>query len=675
MKNLLSIIILFTTLPGLAQDIRVGDSPNTDTLTQRQTLDSLALVKKADSLSNQLAALEQNLKLDPLDTLIDPSLSKVDSIQQKIAEVTNLQVAGPLKDSLGLTHVESQVREVKNKADSIQQKMNDLSSGAWIGSMTDSLGMERWKNKLPGDSLRNRLASFKDSISQKLDPKIKAATLEKKLDSAQLRIMDTVNTRIERKLSGFKAKQDSLGSFADKPQEIITGTQNKLEEKMEDVSALPEQRLEGLGTANPLDKVNKVDVPELGGVDLPLNVPDLQNPVDIALPTQKILPDNLEGIDMGDLNDLTGELDLPQTELPSLEKGLEDIKPDVNLNQEIEGLTDVDIKNSIADPLQEVKGSIEKPVEDLKNIEGVQGVKGKVGDVKGQVSEISAEAGGWNKDINAAREGDSQALEQRISEQVDVGEELNYLQQQKGTLEGYQLSYEEKLRIMRELQDEEVLRNKLEEKLKEEAPNYFAGHQDKILAAQQSLLAYKQKYSEVSSVRDLSTGKARVTRKNRFFDRLMLGTDLEFVRFDDSFLDVAPYLAYELTKRWHLKVGHAWRFYITTADGLDMNSNGTRGLRTSLNFHIAKGFIVLAGYERSRLNLRPNGAVAETTATTGLGVAGIRKRYKIFRSFYGDGQVLYNHPFSGDSPYKNRINLRLGFFLDFRSKNKKRQSP
>ena len=128
MKNLLSIIILFTTLPGLPQDIRVVDSPNTDTLTQHQTLDSLALIKKADSLNHQLAALEQKLNLNPLDTLVDPSLSKVDSIQQKIEGVTNLQVAGPLKDSLGLTKMESEIQQVKNKADSLQQKVSNISS-------------------------------------------------------------------------------------------------------------------------------------------------------------------------------------------------------------------------------------------------------------------------------------------------------------------------------------------------------------------------------------------------------------------------------------------------------------------------------------------------------------------------------------------------------------------
>lgn len=614
---------------------------------KKSIADSLAIAVKSDTLKNQWDSLHQKLpraiEMSALDSLSPQPIHELDSLHRKVKTVVSFNLDNPL-DTLHPGRLKDKNRETL-RLDSVNHKIRDL---------------------LPIDSLKTRGTGLVDSLRQKLNPQGKALGWQTKVDSAQQSVVDTLDVRVKRKLSSLKAKQDSLGILSNRSQEKLPGVTSQLSNKLNEVNPVKD-----LGAEDALPNVNT----DLGAV------PGLNNPahtlpaVPVDLPVDNLSP--VEGLD-GDLVPKSlksiGSADIPGIEgpalqnagLPGLENGLGDLDADLGLdiNEQLKDVADLDLEQSIANPLETVEDKIDNPLEDLGSVDELGAVKEEAG----QFKEISAELENYSEDLEAVRQGNYEGVEEKVMDHVDQAGEINTLMEQKAGMEEYQLTYEEKLKIMRELQDQEVFRAKLEEALKKEAPNHFVARQENLVEAQKLLSAYKKKYSEVTSIKDLTTGKARVVRRERLADRLHAGMDLEFARMDINFLDIAPYLGYELTKRWHFKAGYAWRFEASIEDGLEISTQDTRGMRTSLSFLAVKGFMAVAGYEKYWFTLPVTNPGEKPSKRTDLGVVGLRKRYTIFRSLQGDGQVLYNFSISGERPYRNRINLRFGFFVDFKNK-------
>ncbi|MCG8388716.1 MAG: hypothetical protein MJA30_24410, partial [Cytophagales bacterium] len=389
-------------------------------------------------------------------------------------------------------------------------------------------------------------------------PQGKALGWQTKVDSAQQSVFDTLDVRVKRKLSSLKAKQDSLGILSNRSQEKLPGVTSQLSNKLNEVNPVKD-----LGAEDALPNVNSDlgAVPGLSNSTHTLPAVPVDLPVDNLSPVEgldgDLVPKSLESIGSADIPGIEGPA-LQNTGLPGLENGLGDLDADLGLdiNEQLKDVADLDLEQSIANPLETVEDKIDNPLEDLGSVDELGAVKEEAG----QFKEISAELENYSEDLEAVRQGNYEGVEEKVMDHVEQAGEINTLMEQKAGMEEYQLTYEEKLKIMRELQDQEVFRAKLEEALKKEAPNHFVARQENLAEAQKLLSAYKKKYSEVTSIKDLTTGKARVVRRERLADRLHAGVDLEFARMDINFLDVAPYLGYELTKRWHFKAGYAWRF-------------------------------------------------------------------------------------------------------------------
>lgn len=647
MKYFLLPFLMLLSISAFTQQQDKIDITELDSLEIAQKLDSLTLLSKADSIQR-----------------------KIDSLQIELNKLTAFDPTVAINDSLA--NLEGRANKLVSQINNLQEKANSFSLESLQKSAADSLGIDKIKAKLPAlptSKLQNDLANIKDSLIQKFDPSVKVANWQNKLDSAQQSIVDTVSTRVKRKFSKLKAKQDSLSNLTGKPQEMIAEKQQALESKIEQINNLPNDKLNDITAQNPLNDLDldkKLPTNDLG---LPgINNPNLSTEgLNLDLPTADLAPLKLDGIGIEGLDDLSGELKLPTSEIPGIEGGLENAIPKLDLNEKIKDLTDFDLKDKIENPLDGVKSKLDNPIEDFKNKSEVEDIKGTMADVK----EISAEANEISEDIKAAQQGDYQGLEDKIVDKADIVEEMDYLQKQRAEMESMQLTYEEKLKIMREIQDKEVFKKKLETMLKEELPNHFAGKEQKILEAQKVLFAYKKKYAEVSSIRKLNTGEAKVAKSERFFDRVFIGADMEIVRGDDKFFDVSPYLGYEITRRWQFKLGYSWRMGVKVKDGFEMKTLGTRGFRTSVSYLVFKGFQAVAGYERTSVNTPDIGQSEINNKPSHIGIAGIRKTYKIFRGLSGDAQILYNKSLSGENPFQKRLNLRFGIYWDMKSGKKK----
>ena len=678
LKYLLFPLVFLSALTGFSQQKSAADRHEIDSLQQaKKTADSLAILQKADSLQRLNTDLKKQLAEN--DTLIDKTKTRFDSIPHQINGLTDRSGLENSKDSLTALVVPDELNAFRSKGDTIKTKMDRLKQKISVPSAGDSLSADRLKSKVgilqKGDSLGHSWKNQKDSLSAKYDPNKKLDHVQGKLDSLQRKVTDTLTTRVKRKFAGLSAKKDSLHSLTGKPGEAVTGVQGKIEGKVDKMSAFPGDKVDKLGDANPIEKVNQnISTPGLNGKlpdvaqsELPVNTPGLNLPgtglpgVNTSLDDH--LPGNIEGIDTGGVDELSDNVALPGMGLPDVKEGLGDIQPELNLNQEIENVTDLNINDDLQNPLGNLKEKVDDPVGDVKDNKVLDAAKEKTAGLK----EVTTDLEGVNTDIQAAREGDSEALEKRVADQLEVAGDLEKIRQQQLEMTELQVSYEDKLKVMRELQDQEVFEKKLEEALKQEVPNYFLGKEEQLGEAQKLLTSYKKKYSEMSSIQDQPLDKAVVVRNERFMDRLMLGADMEFVRSDVNFFDVAPYLGYKLTRRWHLKAGYSWRFGISIDDGLQVNVHSTQGLRTAVNFDICKGLMAVAGYERTQVDLPGINPGEEPAKWANMAVLGIRKKYRIIRNLYGDGQVLYNFSLNGESTFDHRINLRFGFFIDFKS--------
>ncbi|MEM6525262.1 MAG: hypothetical protein AAGF85_04355 [Bacteroidota bacterium] len=697
LRNTIFLIGFLLNLAAFAQNGEDSNKTQLDSLQQSKKTDSLNFVRQADSLKAVAAAIE--LKAQKQDTT-NKSTSGLDSLQTNLQSLKNLDQRA--QDSLGLKALELHTQKYQAKLDSIKRKKNELSNTTVGVGVADSLKAieNKLKVDMPGSSIKNKLDSSQNKITKAVDPNTYINKLNGKVDGLQQKAVDTVSTRIQRKFSKVNATQDSLSTLANKPDEVLTntqgkiegktnqivsgaqnkvegkadqlvsGTQNKVGQKVDDVAGLPGK---GLNKLPDTDITNKVDMPV--GTDKLPGVPDADVPatdlgnVDMPmadLPGDALKTQDIPGVEVDGLNGLTQEPDLPESELPDITKELKEAKPDLDLNKTIKEEVDFDLENPIDKPLGDVKDEINDPINDAKESDLAKKAQKETAGIQSVTSEME----GVQTDIQSAKAGDSEALENRIATELEVSDDLSKMKRQQLEMTELQVSYEDKLKIMREMQNQELFKEKLNEALKKEAPKYFAGKEEKILEGQKVLLAYKQKYSEVSSIKELKEGTATTVKNDRFLDKFMIGADMEFIRSDVNFLDVAPYLGYELTKKWHVKAGYGWRTNVVINKGVQVNTNGTHGLRTSLNYDAFKGFIGFAGYERT--------LVAQPEVTPGVTekkwsdvmVVGIRKKYKIFKSLNGDGQVLYNIRFDDYSIHKKRVNLRFGFFLDFQSKRR-----
>ncbi|TRX45870.1 hypothetical protein FNH22_31270 [Fulvivirga sp. M361] len=681
-KSLPFLLLFLTVSVTYAQQYPNEEKEVLDSLKQVKKLDSLAILNKTDSL--KVVAVNLKQRSASLDTLMNTPKNKLDSISKRVDDVAGFAEVRNLKDSLTAPRVPDKLKSLQSKKDTIQNKIDHLTGKASTLILADSVNDDLLKDKFrihpPGDSLKGKWTYIKDSVSIELDPNVRLSNTRNKLDSVQLKATDTLTTRIKRKFSRLNTKKDSLQVLSQKPSNKITVVQGKMESKVADVSVLPSKGIDQPGKINPLDKVE-------GGINLPTDqvtlpgsdqtgiaipgvaskLPKTDLPVsglpDTDIPLNESLPGNLD-IGTDQINGITENIELPETGLPDVKSELNDIKPDIDVNREIEKTTDIDLKSSVQDPLGDVKGKVNEPLGKVKKNEIVGEAKEKAGDFK----KVNTDLEGIQTDIRSAREGDAEALEKRIAEQADLSDNLDLVKQQQLEMQELQVSYEDKLKIMREMQDQEVFKKKLEEALKKEVPNQFQGKEEQLLAAQKVLTGYKKKYAEVSSIKDLPSGKAQAVRNDRFIDRLMLGTDIEFVRSEVNFLDVAPYVGYKLTKRWHLKAGYSWRLGAFFDDGVDIHVHSTKGLRTSISFDVYKGFMAVAGYEHTQTEIVSINPGEQPPKWANIAVVGIRKKYRIIKNFHGDGQVLYNFSLNSENTFDQRINLRFGFFLDFKKK-------
>jgi hypothetical protein len=323
--------------------------------------------------------------------------------------------------------------------------------------------------------------------------------------------------------------------------------------------------------------------------------------------------------------------------------------PEVNVPgyslPEIDGLGDITGK---AKDLGNV-GSL--PNASLPNIETPVGDLGKIGEqVKGVQGDI--------QNISKGNLNDVKELPKALEEQAAKVDGIQQLQKEAGVLD----QYKDKLGMVK---DPNAAKEQGVEMAKEAAIDHFAGKQEQLKAAMDKLSKYKQKYSSVSSLKDLPKRPPNAMKGKPFIERIIPGLYFQYQQKNYRLFDINPYVGYRISGRFTAGAGWNQRFAYDRNTHNWSSQGRIYGPRAYVDFKLGKGFI--AHLETEVMN-----TFVPSTIVSGqeLGqrewvwalMTGLKKEYKIYKNLKGTVLIQYNifNP-KYKAPYVDRLNSRIGF--------------
>ncbi len=210
--------------------------------------------------------------------------------------------------------------------------------------------------------------------------------------------------------------------------------------------------------------------------------------------------------------------------------------------------------------------------------------------------------------------------------------------------------------------------------LRQVAVNHFAGKEQVVQKAMETMSKYKKKYSSVVSISELPKKRPNEMRGKPFIERIIPGLAMQINKEGDDFMvDFNGYAAYRFTRS--LNAGIGWNQRVA----YNMNYNAFNsemrifGPRVFGEYNLWKGFFPRAELELMNTGLPPvtRGSTPDPMQREWVWGAfvGLKKEYRIIRNIKGTAMVmtrLFNP--ENKSPYADVLNVRFGFEFPVRKK-------
>jgi hypothetical protein len=451
-----------------------------------------------------------------------------------------------------------------------------------------------------------RLKRETDSLRQ-IAASIDTLKLKKSLDSLQ---------QLRLPLADYQAREDSIRNALDISARASQKIQS-IEEQLNRPLAEERQQLQ--------EKTNNFLKPE--GLNQEA-VGKLEEQTGVAL--SKELP-GLEGVSLE-------EIDLPATDLPAIEgvsvDGMKGLKiPEASLP---------DLK---LPELEEVK------------LDGVSENLNKLGKLKVEVDQYSKDVsslsqGKWEEVKNV-----DELAEQKIMEREEMG--IFQTQAAEAKLPADQLLQQQK---------EDYLKQKATEEAEKVVLDHFSGQKEKLNTARAKLNKYKGRYQEVKSVKELPKNPLlRNPLKGKpWQERFVVGSIWQFYKEEGFKMDLGPSLAYRITDKLELGAAYQWRLTVDKKAALFLStSDWLSGYSIFTDYKIKKGFFIRGAL--ARLSLLPMEAGATDQGHNRTWVnnwqLGAGKSYTFYKSIKGYSIIQYSFSKGWDTPYKNPIQVKIGFYM------------
>ncbi len=544
----------------------------------------------------------------------------------------------------------------------------------------DSLKSKNFKSELSAlDTASLKLTKGADSIrfiSQKLShlqDSIKPNFVKQrsKLDSlrGKLHSSDSLKKNFanyNRKLDSIKGKLshriDSLSSLG-----LSTGKYSRL--------------LDSLKQAGPMKNVNEAQG-KIAALQLKVNEPvrRIGAPIEKAENkiNEKLSLMNKEG---GAGANLPGSIDLPNVNSPSLgTSGLSgtDVKlPSSDINNPLGELKNPlgDVKNptgkieGLGGMQEKIKEVSALPQEELGKIKGMDELK-KAQGTMGQVNEVTGKIDGYSKDVKTISSGnlnDMEQLPKELENRVSKLEEVQGIQKQTQALDQYK----------KMATDEEALKQQAMQEVQKQAVDHFAGQGEQLKAAMDHMSKLKEKYTSLQDMKDLPKRVPNEMTGKPWIERFVPGITLQIQKNSNVMIDFNPLIGYRISDR--LTAGAGWNERMSFGKNLKLNSQDRiYGPRLFVDFKFKKGFSLRAEGEKMNTFIptitSQQQVDANSRAWVGSIFAGIKKDYQFMKGVKGNFQLLYNlYDDHDNSPYRERINVRMGFEFPLKKKRKSDQ--
>ncbi len=316
--------------------------------------------------------------------------------------------------------------------------------------------------------------------------------------------------------------------------------------------------------------------------------------------------------------------------------------------------------------------NIDSPMKDL-NIDQVGELKDIQGDL-GEVSNVTEKIGEYGADVQALTKGDLNELKSIPDAAEAEAEELsglNEIKDQTKVLDEYKA-------MTGKMQNPDSLKEFALQQAKEIAVDHFAGKEEQLKQAMETLAKYKAKYPNLNSISEITRRPPNEMKGKPLIERIVPGIGIQIQKKgEDLLVDFNPYVAYRFTGR--ISAGMGWNQRIGYhIDQRQFNPVARiYGPRAFGEFKLWRGFSPRAEVEVMNTNLPP--------ATRGQSVdpehrewvwgafAGIKKEYKFFKNIKGTALVmmrLYNPDHK--SPYSDVVNVRFGFEFPMKKVSRER---
>lgn len=271
-----------------------------------------------------------------------------------------------------------------------------------------------------------------------------------------------------------------------------------------------------------------------------------------------------------------------------------------------------------------------------------------------QINDIK-EAAGKVKSIEGEVKDLPKTIDTRIENKAMELDEIKELQKQTGEMG--------KAKEIINANNPDALKEQAQQQIKQQAINHFKGKEEALQGAMDKLSKLKQKYSEVSSLKDLPKRPPNPMKGKPLIERILPGVTLQINNTSRAFMiDVNPVVSYRFSGRINAGLGWNERFAFTKWNKLS-SYDRIYGPRVFGSFAFKKGFAAKAEIEKMNtlVPITPHSQDGSRMWVWSAFV-GLKKDYKFMGKVKGNVQMLYNLWDDHDnSPYSDRLNVRMGF--------------
>jgi hypothetical protein len=221
--------------------------------------------------------------------------------------------------------------------------------------------------------------------------------------------------------------------------------------------------------------------------------------------------------------------------------------------------------------------------------------------------------------------------------------------------------------------DSEKAKEVVVKEAKKQSIDHFAGKQEQLKAAMDKMSKYKQKFSNVQSIKVLPKKASNEMRDKPIIERVVPGLSFQYQFRNSYMLDTYVYAGYRLTGKITTGIGWNQRLARDKDNSYWNQKASIYGPRAFGNYRLGKGFMAQLEVESM------NTFVSYSMTDPAMGqrewvwgsMTGLKKEYRIIKQLKGTILVLYNifDP-RHRSPYNDRLNTRIG--LEYRIKKKQK---